>query len=116
MSRLNGHQHNGHKVDIPEARITDPPMQEKWTKFAVIQILVSVMSLACVAYQAIFVMPELKEMKRSVEVDREKELTHYKKIEGLRKAQVTESALLLLELRDNRNAAKAVSKYLKDDK
>ena len=73
-------------------------------------MLVTIVPIFGVFYQAAVVLPEFRAERIASEAARKQDEEHAKKMESLRKRQITESALLWVELQDLRKTVKATMK------
>lgn len=71
-------------------------------KILALQVFVAVVTILATLYQGLVVLPAMTEVKHVFEIERDKEVMHAKKIEALRRSQVTENALLLMDVRESR--------------
>lgn len=85
--------------------VTLIPSRVFWLQWAAI-----IMPLLGILYQGFVVLPHIDGAREAFHSEREAELLHFKRIEALRKGQVTEQALLLNELRYSVKMAKTLSK------
>lgn len=93
---------------------TDPPANQfipSW-KMAIIQMLATLMPIIGILYQGFVVLPEIRHTRHEFEMERIKEAVHMDKMESLRRANVTERSLMLLDLREARNLAKSTQQLL----
>lgn len=93
---------------------TDPPANQfipSW-KLAIIQMLATLMPIIGILYQGFVVLPEIRHTRHEFEMERAKESTHMEKMESLRKANVTERSLMLLDMKEARKLAKSTQQLL----
>lgn len=88
---------------------SEPPMYllPTW-KMAGFQLVLTLLPIVGVFYQAFVVLPEIRQVRIDFETERVKEIDHAKKVDSLRKAAITERSLLLLDLKEARNLTKSI--------
>ena len=92
----------------------DEPEQQfipSW-KLAIVQMLATLMPIIGILYQGFVVLPEIRHTRHEFEAERVKEVAHMEKMESLRKANVTERSLMLLDLKEARKLAKSTQQLL----
>lgn len=106
------HDNTAH-LKFPRNEQSEVPSQfiPSW-KLAIIQMLATLMPIIGILYQGFVVLPEIRHTRHEFEMERVKESAHMDKMEALRKANVTERGLMLLDLREARKLAKSTQQLL----
>ena len=100
---------NGHIGTMP--RIQEPVVTAPAHSRLFLFNLIGTTALVLIfLYQVFVMMPEIAETRKMFEAERVKEEGHARKIEALRKSQITEGALLLLDLQESRRIVKSLKR------
>ncbi len=99
---------------LPEKKEESVTVSKSSWRWLGLQMVATLLPLTIVAYQVVVVVPEMQETRRVFEAEQLKEITHGKKIEALRKVQVTEGAILLSDIRESKRLVKSLNNQLKE--